>query len=216
MTPPLRVLELFSGTGSITKAFRNSGHEVISLDIDPRHPPSICQNILDWRYKDLPRGHFDVIWASCPCEQYSVARSNASTPRDLMLADSLVLRTRDIIEWFAPHCWLVENPTSSQLWQRFAWPRLVKTSYCSWGFPYRKHTSIATNTDLCLRAPCGGAGVCEQMRGARHKEHAQKGGGGWCEKKYHTTDELHRIPEELCRAVVLYCERVEAAPGEIG
>ena len=45
--PVLRVLDLFSGTGSITKAFRNSGHEVISLDADPRGAPSICVNILD-------------------------------------------------------------------------------------------------------------------------------------------------------------------------
>ena len=94
----LRVLDLFSGTGSITKAFRNSGHEVISLDMDPRGAPTICQNILDWHYKTLPRGHFDLCWASCPCEQYSVARSNASTPRDLLNADTHVLRTQEIID----------------------------------------------------------------------------------------------------------------------
>ena len=71
----LRVLDLFSGTQSVSRAFLNSGHEVISLDMDPRGAPTICQNILDWHYKTLPRGHFDVVWASCPCEQYSVARS---------------------------------------------------------------------------------------------------------------------------------------------
>ena len=77
----LRVLDLFSGTGSITRAFLNSGHEVISLDMDPRGAPTICANILDWQFKTLPRGHFTLVWASCPCEEYSVARSNASTPR---------------------------------------------------------------------------------------------------------------------------------------
>ena len=61
MTARLMVLDLFSGTGSITKAFRNLGHEVISLDLDPRGAPTICANLLDWRYKTLPRGHFDVI-----------------------------------------------------------------------------------------------------------------------------------------------------------
>jgi hypothetical protein len=201
--PVLRVLDLFSGTQSLTKAFRNSGHEVISLDIDPRNSPTICQNILDWNFKTLPRGHFDLCWASCPCEQYSVARSNASTPRDLLNADSLVLRTQEIIDWFRPRHWFVENPSGSQLWLRFKWPRLVKTSYCAYGFPYRKNTTIATNTAICLRPPCGGAGVCEQMRGTRHLEHAQKGGGG-VDNAYHSRDELHRIPEGLCMDVVAF------------
>jgi hypothetical protein len=175
----LRVLDLFSGTGSITRAFRILGHEAISIDMDPRGVPTICQNILDWQFKTLPRGHFDVVWASCPCEQYSVARSSASTPRDLLMADTLVLRTQEIIDWFRPRHWFVENPSGSQLWLRFKWPRVVKTSYCSYQYKYRKHTTIATNTAICLRPPCGGAGVCEQMRGTRHLEHAQKGGCVW-------------------------------------
>jgi hypothetical protein len=216
MAPRLRLLDLFSGTGSITRAFRH--HEVTSLDIDARCAPTICANLLDWQYKTLPRGHFDVIWASCPCEQYSVARSNARTPRDLMLSDSLVLRTQDVLDWFQPRCYFVENPSGSQLWSRFKWPRLVRTSYCAYGFPYRKHTTIATNTDISLRPPCGGAGVCAQMVGSQHLQHAQKGGGGVENngKVFHTTAELHRVPEELCRDVLQYCERVEAATGEIG
>ncbi len=60
--------------------------------------------------------------------------------------------------------------------------------------------------DFFLRDPCGGAGVCAQMVGTRHPEHAQKGGGGTT-NAYHTRDELHRIPEELCRDVVRGCER---------
>ena len=75
----LRVLDLFAGTQSITRAFRNNGHEVDSLDLDPRFHPTFCVNVLDWEYQLLPR--YDVIWASCPCENYSIARSTAD--RDL-------------------------------------------------------------------------------------------------------------------------------------
>ena len=138
MTARLKVLDLFSGTGTIATAFRRAGHEVDSLDLDPRFSPTLCVNVLEWKYKELPRGHYDVIWASCPCEQYSIARSKARAPRDLMLADSLVLRTQEIISWFAPRCYFVEHPEGSLLWRRFKWPRLVTTSYCSYGFPYRK------------------------------------------------------------------------------
>ncbi len=206
MTPSrqvLRVLELFSGTGSISTAFRSAGHEVISLDLDPRGAPTICKNILDWSFKTLPRGHFDVVWASCPCEQYSIARSNAATPRVLVLPDTLVLRTHEIIDRFRPAQWYVENSSGSLLWLRFKWPRVVETSYCSYGYPYRKTTKIATNTAISLRPPCAGAGVCEQMLGKRHREHAQKGGGG-VDNTFHSRDELHRIPEGLCMDVVSF------------
>ena len=86
MTAHLRVLDLFSGTQSITRAFRASGHEVDSLDLDPRFQPTFCVDVLEWGYQLLPR--YDVIWASCPSENYSIARSTAD--RDLALADSLV------------------------------------------------------------------------------------------------------------------------------
>ena len=83
----------------------------------------------------------------------------------------------------------------------------MQTSYCSYGFPYRKHTSIATNLrDFFLRDPCGGAGAFAQMRGTRHLAHAQKVGGGTT-NAYHSRDELHRIPEGLCEDVVRWCER---------
>ena len=203
----LRALDLYSGTGSITKAFREAGHECHSLDLDARFHPTFCANVLTWDFSALPRDRYDVIWASCPCEQYSIARSNALPPRDLALADALVRRTLEVIEWFQPKAWLVENPAGSMLWQRFEWPRLVTTSYCAYGFPYRKNTTIATNlADFFLRPPCGGAGVCAQMVGTQHRQHAQKGGGG-TEDVYHTRDELHRIPEEMCRDVVRGCER---------
>jgi hypothetical protein len=68
MTPGrqvLRVLDMFSGTGSIAKAFRD--HEVDTLDIDTRFEPTILTNVLDWNYRALPRLFYHVIWASVPC-----------------------------------------------------------------------------------------------------------------------------------------------------
>jgi hypothetical protein len=100
----------------------------------------------------------------------------------------------------------VENPTTSQLWLRFKWPRIVKTSYCAYGFKYRKNTTIATNcVDFSLKDPCGGPGVCASMVGNIHMEHAQKGGGG-ASNVYHTRDALHKIPDGLCMDVVMFCE----------
>ena len=73
-TPPLdspskilRMLDLFSGTGSTASVFRKKGYEVVTLDNNPKFQPDILTNILDWDYKNVyPEGHFDVIAASPP------------------------------------------------------------------------------------------------------------------------------------------------------
>ena len=73
----MKLLELFSGTGSIGNAFSNLGWEVVSLDLDPKTPATIHENILSWDFAVLPPGHFDAIWASPCCTNYSCARRGA-------------------------------------------------------------------------------------------------------------------------------------------
>ena len=92
----MRLLELFSGTGSVGRAFSDRGWEVISLDILPG--ATINSNILDWDYTVFPPGHFDFVWASPPCTEYSIARTRAKRPRDFDGADAVVRKTLEIIE----------------------------------------------------------------------------------------------------------------------
>ena len=47
----MKVLELFKGTGSITKYYENTDIEVISLDILQKYNPTICTDIMTWDYK---------------------------------------------------------------------------------------------------------------------------------------------------------------------
>ncbi len=68
----MRVLELFSGTGSVGNVGRRLGCDVISLDWDL--PEDIRMDILDWNYASSVTV-FHVIWASPPCAGYSVAKT---------------------------------------------------------------------------------------------------------------------------------------------
>ena len=43
----MRILELFSGTGSVGKVAREMGHRVVSLDISNKYKPDICADIMD-------------------------------------------------------------------------------------------------------------------------------------------------------------------------
>ena len=95
----MRLLNLFSGTGSVSKPWRAAGHEVWDVDVDPRFSPKTCGDILQWDYKNLDFIP-DVIWSSPPCDQYSRARTRAKTPRNLALADRLVAKALEIIYFF--------------------------------------------------------------------------------------------------------------------
>ena len=108
----MRILELFSGTGSIGNTFAEQGWEVISLDSDVKTDATIQEDILTWDYTVYPPGHFDVIWASPCCTQYSCARRNAKTPRNLSLADSLVLRSKEIINYYNPPSLVSREPSN--------------------------------------------------------------------------------------------------------
>jgi len=88
-----RALVLFKGTGSVDRSLEAAGFDVDSLDMDPKCAATWTANVLDWEeWRQIEPGTYDFIWASPPCQQYSIARTTAKTPRNLVLADSIVAR----------------------------------------------------------------------------------------------------------------------------
>ena len=115
-------------------------------------------------------------------------------------SDKLVSKTREIIEYFGcAYC--IENPASLRLWNRGVADSLqcVTASYCCHGYKYRKNTKLASSS-LGNLPICPGPGLCPQMIGKKHIEHAQRGSGGVMPRE-HTTDELHTIPEGLVKEI---------------
>ena len=173
------LLELCSGTKSVSKVARDLGWETVSLDICPRHTPALCVDIMDFDESQYPKDCLNFIWASPDCRAHSSARTVAKiaeTRRWLHQTNSS--RKLEIIDYFG--CSLrIENPATSRLWNREAVDGLqcIITSYCCHGYAYRKDTKLASNA-LTKLPRCPGPGLCPRMIGKRHREHAQKGGGG--------------------------------------
>tara|TARA_R110000824_G_scaffold197305_2_gene380729 strand:- start:475 stop:1161 length:687 start_codon:yes stop_codon:yes gene_type:complete len=151
------VLDLFSGTQSVKKVCDELGYEYISLDIDKESNPTICENILEWKYQDFfSHKHPDIIWASPECKWYSkLTSSNKKYNWDdinqgMDGGDKLVKRVLDIIDYFQPQKWFIENPFTGRLKNREVMKGLkfYRCDYCQysdWG--YKKPTCIWTNID---------------------------------------------------------------------
>ena len=198
----MRVLELFCGTKSIGRAFAAQGFEVVSLDKDPSFEPTICEDILKWDFTVFPVGHFNVVWASPECTQYSIARSKAKQPRDLEGADALVQRALDIIDHFKPRAWYLENPASGLLKTRRVIQGIpsVTVSYCKYGHPYQKYTQLwGTVLHHAWRPKC--RFDCAALGGdGTHAGWAQKASRGG---KGYSTLQLYAMPNALCEDIVL-------------
>ncbi len=144
------LLELFSGTGSMGRAFRARGWQVTSVDIDAKALPTICCDMLELEVEHvLEYGNVDLIWASPPCTHYSCARTKARTPRDLEGSDALVRKVLDLADQLCCY-YLLENPHSGLLNTRpvVQGLRIVVLAYCRSGTAFRQRTSLCTNTEL--------------------------------------------------------------------
>jgi hypothetical protein len=194
----LRLLELYSGTGSMGKAFKKLGWKVVSVDLRADFNPDICCDALDFDVGMLEGKPVDVVWASPPCTQYSCARTRAKTPRDLIGSDKLVQKVLDIAADLNS-AYFIENPHSGLLKTRavIAGCPMLTLDYCKYNALYRKRTSIWTNSGWsAARALC--KYDCNVSSGRRHNSRAQRASDG--ERRF-TLEELYSIPEPLCNEI---------------
>ena len=202
-----RLLDLFTGTGSVARVAEELGYEVHTLDIDRRCKPDLCVDVLEFDYANAFKpGYFDVVWASPPCHTFSCARkcnigryvkgemcTRETLARDeLGIGVPLLRRTIEIITYLQPTRWFIENPYTGTMKKHIDEPPAVY-DYCMYGYPYRKRTAIWSNAvlDGC---------VCDRSHlvNGRHEMTAigtskvQAGQGGGNSKK-----ERYAIPPEL-------------------
>jgi site-specific DNA-cytosine methylase len=162
------ILELFSGTGSVSKVAKSLKYNVISVDINPKSKPDILTDILNLDYKRLRIP--DFIWASPPCNTFSYMGLCQKVPKrdkdtykaispEAVLGDKLLKRTLTIIRYFKklnPYLkWVIENPSAMMAKQ----PSVMKlqkstTTYCHYGSNKYKPTDFFNNFSLKLKPKC--------------------------------------------------------------
>ena len=116
----MKVLDLFSGLCAWSAAFKDRGHQITTLDIEPKFTPDIVKDILE--VKSIAElGEFDIILASPPCEAFSIAAvwlhhwkkvNGKYEPNDerAILAKSIAQHTFDLLENSKAKFYVIENP----------------------------------------------------------------------------------------------------------
>ena len=198
-----RILELFSGTGSIGKVAVNYGFDVVSLDKDM--DATIKMDIMNWNYKEYPPKYFDVIWSSPPCTEYSIAKTTGI--RKIELANNIVKRVLEIISYYDPIYYFIENPQTGLLKKQefmFDIP-FNDLDYCKYGMLYRKRTRIWNNLinwkpkPLCKK-DCGNVINNKHIQTAQRMPNGKK--SEWGNGILYKQSELYIIPELLVIEII--------------
>lgn len=136
------IISLFDYSGGWSKPYREAGYEVIQIDI--KHGT----NILTWDYTKIDSGGVHGILCAVPCTDYSLSGARwwegkdraGSTER----SNELVRKSLEIIRYFAPDWWVLENPIGRidkcvpELKQYFR----MSFNPCDYGDPYTKKTKL--------------------------------------------------------------------------
>jgi len=143
-----RIADLFCGAGGAAMGLHRAGFEVVGFDIapQPRYPFEFHQ--ADALTVDL--SGFDAVWASPPCQAYSIMR-NLPWLREKEYP-ALILPTREMLEhWGGPY--IIENVSGARhgakgLRKRGLEAHGLKGGYlCGgmFGLPFYRHRYFETN-----------------------------------------------------------------------
>lgn len=147
----MRVLDLFAGLGGWSAAARDRGHDVRTLDLDPRFGTTYVADILETTPATFGDWRPDLVLASPPCERFSVLRIGRNwtaegSPRNdgAALAVEIVAATIGLIAELAPpRGWVIENPRGKlRVLPVVAGLERRTVTYCQLGHPTMKPTDL--------------------------------------------------------------------------
>lgn len=203
------VLDLFAGLGGFSQAFVDSERwDVTTVEIEARFDPDICADVFELRPSDFDTD-FDVVLASPPCTQFSLAASSLERfvdgePQtdDARDAVGLVYHTLGLIRGLAPEYWFVENPQGF-LRQIIGAPT-ARVTYCQYGTDWMKPTDLwGEHPASWLPRSCSYGDDCHA-----YNTDGEHGGLGNCAASgTHDPAERAKVPAALSTAIRDACER---------
>lgn len=153
-------VELFCGRKGGSNPALARGHERWTTDINPEFAPTVAADILKLDPDVLPKKP-DVVWASPPCEAFSTLQIGANWTREhepktdaARLGLAILERTLELIDYWQPKFWILENPTAKMRRMpclanrtRYLHPDVKSkdapsVTYCRYGEPVRKPTDF--------------------------------------------------------------------------
>lgn len=209
----LKVLELFAGTRSISRAFERKGHKAYTVEWD-KHFDNITlyddvNNLTPERVIEICGGVPDVIWASPDCTTYSVAaisyhrRKDGDTLRPITdyakTCDATNRHVVELIKELKPKYYFIENPRGGLRKMDFmaGLPRYTVT-YCQYGDTRMKPTDIWTNHPNPKFKPACHYGDKCHVPAPRGSKTGTQGLNG--------SKERSRIPDQLADHIAKICE----------
>ena len=171
---------------------------------------------MDWDYTEYPVGYFDIVWASPPCTHFSrLKRCNIgrqckngkvftaeSIEADISnIGVPILNKTFEIIEYFEPKHWFVENPATARTKDYIHDKPFFVVDYCMYGMPYRKRTNIWTNLKSFEPWLCDKK--CSGWDGKKHKVRVNELGGGSDSTINGKRAIRSRVPVDLIRALFM-------------
>lgn len=100
----LKALDLFCGAGGASMGLHQAGYQVIGIDVKPQknYPFTFIRG--DALSPPVDISEFDLIWASPPCQAYSLSRNNGCHKN----APDLLPETRALLKATGKP-WIIEN-----------------------------------------------------------------------------------------------------------
>ena len=176
-----RILDLFAGYAGWSQAFKEAGHEVVTVDFEARFNPTIVADITRLRPDDVP-GQWDIILGSPPCQKFSIATvfRNWNKPGRIYEPKSegaahalgLIATTLRLIEALEPRYWILENPRGLLRKLPIMVPYERRTvTFCQYGDDRMKPTDLwgIFPENLRLKPTCRNGDDChvEAPRGSQ-------------------------------------------------
>lgn len=151
--------ELFSGTKSFSKVAKKRGYLTWTIDNDESLNPDECIDIMEVPVKNMSQD--DILWASPPCQSFSVASiwrnwdSETKEPKSDSAKKSIEILEQAIkaIAYSKPKVWFIENPRGmmrkviDELFKKHNITHYKRETicYCRYGDSRMKPTDIWTN-----------------------------------------------------------------------